>query len=402
MPRTAPTLTLNPTRRQTLLALLGSALLPACGGGTDLAGISSGGTGSFTTGVIVGLGSVIVNGIRFDDDTASVTANQAASSSAALQLGMVVRVQASAVTAAPLPGELATAQAIAIDHSSEWTGQVTSVDVAARRLTVLGQTVHVLPSTVFAGAAFDSSLERRFVEIDGFLNAVDGSLQATRIAVKSSPPDRYRLSGVISSFTATTFTLGTAVIRHEGTTDKPSNLQNGLLVRVKLQTTTNPGGEWIADEVRAEDFRDLIEDDDEAEIEGSITAFTSSTRFSVNGIEIDASRIVAPSGLALGVRVEVKGVASGGSVIAREVEIEDDDDIASQEYEFHGALSALDVTARTFVIRGYLVRYIDSPAPGATRFELDGKVWADGLQVEVKARLDASGGLVATQIEAHD
>jgi hypothetical protein len=402
MTRTAPTLTLNPTRRQTLLALLGSALLPACGGGTDLAGISSGGTGSFTTGVIVGLGSVIVNGIRFDDDTASVTANQAASSSAALQLGMVVRVQASAVTAAPLPGELATAQAIAIDHSSEWIGQVTSVDVAARRLTVLGQTVRVLPSTVFAEAAFDGSLERRFVEIDGFLIAVEGSLQATRIAVKPSPPDHYRLSGVVRNLTATTFTLGAAVIRHDGTTDKPSNLQNGLLVRVTLQTATNLVGEWIADEVRAEDFRDLIEDDDEAKIEGSITAFISSTRFSVNGIEIDASRIVSPSGLALGVRVEVTGTTSSGTVIAREVEIEDEDDIASQEYEFHGAVSALDVMSRRFVIRGYLVRYIDSPALGATRFELDGKVWADGLQVEVKARLDASGDLVATQVEAHD
>ena len=402
MTRTAPALTLNPTRRQTLLALLGSALLPACGGGTDLAGISSGGTGSFTTGVIVGLGSVIVNGIRFDDSAAAVTANQAASTSAALQLGMVVRVQASAVTAAALPGELATARAISIDHGSEWTGQVSGVDVAARRLTVLGQTVRVLPSTVFAGAAFDGSLERRFVEIDGFLNAVDGSLQATRIAVKSTLPDHYRLSGVVRNFTATTFALGSAVIRHDSSTTKPANLQNGLLVRVKLQTNTNAGGEWIANEVRAEDFGDLIEDDDDAEIEGTITAFTSSTRFSVNGIEIDASRISPPSGLALGVRVEVKGVASGGTVIAREVEIEDDGDIASQEYEFHGAVSALDVMSRSFVIRGYLVRYIDSPAPGATRFELDGQVWADGLQVEVKARLDASGDLVATQVEAHD
>lgn len=402
MTRTAHTLTLNPTRRQTLLALLGSALLPACGGGTDLAGISSGGTGSFTTGVIVGLGSVIVNGIRFDDDTASVTANQAASSSAALQLGMVVRVQASAVTAAPLPGELATAQAIAIDHSSEWIGQVTSVGVAARRLTVLGQTVRVSPSTVFAGAAFDSLLDGQFVEIDGFLNAVDGSLQATRVAVKSSPPDHYRLSGVVRNLTATTFTLGDAVIRHDGSITKPANLQNGLLVRVKLQTNNSAGVEWIAIEVRAEDFGDLIKDDDDAEIEGSITAFTSSTRFSVNGIVIDASRISPPSGLALGVRVEVKGVASGGTVIAREVEIEDEDDIASQEYEFHGAVSALDVMSRRFVIRGYLVRYIDSPALGATRFELDGKVWADGLQVDVKARLDTSGDLVATQVEAHD
>ncbi len=402
MNRIEPTQPLNPTRRQTLFALLGSALIPACGGGADVAGLSSGGTGSFSTGVIVGLGSVIVNGTRFDDSAATVTSNGLRSTNAALQLGMVVRIEGSSVTAALVPGGLASASATSIDYGSEWTGQVGSVDTATRRLTLLGQTVHVTPATVFAGASFDPGLEGRFIEVYGFLNVVDGSLQATRIEVESSRPDRYQLSGVVRNLTATTFTLGSAVIRHGNTLAKPSNLQNGLLVRTKLQTLTNTSGEWIATEVQGQDLRDQIDNNDEAEIEGLITAFTSSTRFSVNGIEIDASRISPPSGLTLGARVEVKGVAAGGVVIARELEIEDDDDIASQEFEFHGAVSALDRVSRTFVVRGYSVRYIDSPSPGATRFELGRQVWANGLLVKVKARLDASGDLVATQVEAQD
>lgn len=92
----APTPAIPPNRREALMALLGTALLPACGGGgTGLAGISSGGTGSFTTGVVVGLGSVIVNGIRYDDRSATVRLNGGVGQPGDLQLGMVVRIQGS-------------------------------------------------------------------------------------------------------------------------------------------------------------------------------------------------------------------------------------------------------------------------------------------------------------------
>ncbi|MFN7288027.1 MAG: hypothetical protein ACK5SV_02725, partial [Burkholderiales bacterium] len=60
---------LSNTRRLVLFGLAaGAAQVAGCGGGGgDLAGIGSGGTGSFTTGVITGLGSIIVNGVRYDD-----------------------------------------------------------------------------------------------------------------------------------------------------------------------------------------------------------------------------------------------------------------------------------------------------------------------------------------------
>jgi hypothetical protein len=393
---------IHPTRRQTLLAMLGTALLPACGGGAEVAGLSSGGTGSFTTGVIVGLGSVIVNGIRYDDSNAIVTSETGTSTAAALQLGMVVRIQGSAVTPAAVPGGLAAATASSIDYSSEWRGPVANVEASARRFSLLGQTVRLLPNTVFAGAPFDGTLDGRYVEAYGFLNPADGSLQATRIEVEATQPDHFRLSGVVTDLTATTFKLGSAVINRASANSSSANLQNGLLVRVKLQTLSNANGQWVATEIRAEDFGERLDDNDEAEIEGSITVFTSSTRFSVNGIAIDASRITPPAGLALGVRVEVKGSVSGGTVIATEVEIEDENDTSSREYELHGAVSALDLLAKSFVIRGYSVRYSDAPAPDATSFELGGKPWTNGLTVEVKARLDATGELVASKIKAHD
>ncbi|NTV85670.1 MAG: hypothetical protein HGA21_02885 [Burkholderiaceae bacterium] len=389
----------SPNRRQTLLALIGTALLPACGGGdSDLAGLSSGGTGSFTNGAIVGLGSVIVNGIRYDDSTASVTIDGVTSTAAALQLGMVVRILGSGVTPAASAGAVATATATQITCDSEWKGQAAQVKTGASTFTLLGQTVKLLATTVFSGGGFDGTLAGRYVEVYGFINANDGSLQASRVEVSTSAPDNYRLSGIVTNLTATTFLLGSALINH-ASASKPANLQNGQFVRVKLQTAQQVGA-WVANEVRAGEYSDGLDDDDEAEIEGTITAFTSSNLFSVNGIAVDASRITSPNGLALGVRVEVEGAIRNGVVIATKVEIETETEVESEKFEFHGTISALNTTTKTFVVRGYTVRYIDGAGPNATVFDIGTAVWANGLYVEVKAVLDSSGQLLATEIES--
>ncbi|MDE2418275.1 MAG: hypothetical protein KGN32_10760 [Burkholderiales bacterium] len=387
-----------PNRRQTLLALMGTALLPSCGGGgSNIAGLSSGGTGSFTTGTIGGLGSVIVNGIRYDDSTANVTIDGVTSTAAQLQLGMVVRIQGSGVTPAASAGALATATARQIACGSEWKGQAAQVNTTASTFTLLGQTVKVLTTTVFSGGRFDGTLDGRYVEVYGFVNANDGSLQASRVEVSASAPANYRLSGIVTNLTATTFLLGSALINH-ASASKPASLQNGQFVRVKLQTAQQ-GGAWLADEVKAGETSDGLSNDDEAKIKGTITAFTSSSLFSVNGVAVDASRTASPNGLALGVRVEVEGVIRNGVVIAARVAIETDAAVEAEKFEFHGMISALNTTNKTFVIRGYTVRYIDGAGTNATVFDIGTAVWADGLNVEVKAVLDNSGQLLATGIK---
>lgn len=386
----------HPNRRQTLFALIGTALLPACGGGeSDVAGVSTGGTGSFTNGVVVGLGSVIVNGIRYDDTGAQVTIDGISSSAAALQLGMVVRIQGSPVTAATTPGGLATATATRIAYGSEWKGQASQVNLGDSTFTLLGQTVRVLSTTIFSGGSFDGSLASRYVEVYGFVNTNDGSLQASRIEVTTTAPDRFRLSGTVTGLTSTTFLLGSALINH-ASASQPNGLQNGQLVRVELLTTPQNGA-WIGTEVKTDNDSGALEDNDEAEIEGAITSFTSATLFSVNGIAVNASRITPPNGLALGMRVEVKGTISGGVVIATQIETKSDDEVEAEPFKFHGAISALDTSSKTFQVRGYTVRY-----DAQTDFDLDNALWANGLNVEVKAVLERTGLLLATEIEVDD
>lgn len=149
--------------------------------------------------------------------------------------------------------------------------------------------------------------------------------------------------------------------------------------------------------MKVEDYRDDLDDEDEAEIEGAITTFTpNSPLFSVNGIPVDASRVSDPPSLSLGTRVEVKGSILNGTVLATEVEVEDDEDIEAQAFEFHGTVSVIDTTARTFVARGYTLHYDET-----TAFDLHGAIWDASLStpIEAKARLKPNGELLATEVD---
>ena len=131
-----------------LTALAGILALAGCGGGAgdSVAGVTSGGTGSFSTGPITGFGSIIVGAVRFDDTKASSVADVDDDNTdlrGQLKLGMVVRVKAPAIV-----GSAADAQTIEV--RSELLGPISRVDGAT--LTVLGQTVSVTVNTFFVTA----------------------------------------------------------------------------------------------------------------------------------------------------------------------------------------------------------------------------------------------------------
>ena len=104
-----------------LLGALGALLLAtACGGGGGGDGVDTGGTGgaplSYTSGSISGFGSVIVNGIRFDDNEATVTDDDGQRRSRDdLRLGMSAEIEGSAI-ASGVSGSTATAQTLSLIH----------------------------------------------------------------------------------------------------------------------------------------------------------------------------------------------------------------------------------------------------------------------------------------------
>ncbi|MEZ5738630.1 MAG: hypothetical protein R3E68_03630 [Burkholderiaceae bacterium] len=89
--------------------LLAAFLLAGCGGGSEVLGPGSGGTGTSVTttavGPISGFGSVIVNGVRYDDSLARVSDERGTTlSRSQLRLGMMVQIRGSSnATTAPRP-----------------------------------------------------------------------------------------------------------------------------------------------------------------------------------------------------------------------------------------------------------------------------------------------------------
>jgi hypothetical protein len=350
------------TRRTALMGIAGAvAEMAGCGGGgTDFAGLSSGGTGSFTSGTITGFGSIIVNGIRYNNDTATVlTSDDSVSSNPALKLGMVVNIEGSAVTAASSATGLPTANAYRITYVSEWNGPVSNR--ASTTFQILGHTVDILATTFFGGAVQQLSdlRDTHFVEVYGYVDQVDGHIQASRIDVSTSQPSAYKLSGALTQINqaAGTANLGQTSISWSAPNALPSGISIGDFVRVDLSTTP-VGAVWTANRIQmlSSPLSRLPSDQSyEAEIHGSITSYPSSASFIVNGIPVNASTAQITGTLDVGVQVEVEGNIRAGQLVATKVAVKTASQVEAQEFEFYGVVSS--VTAQTFVVRGETFYY---------------------------------------------
>lgn len=372
-------------------ALAAAAVIAGCGGGVGV-----GGTGAYASGPITGFGSIIVNGIEFDDSSARVEDEDGAGSSRdRLRLGMVVEVESG-----PIGGSASapTAAATRIRFASQIVGPVEGVDTAAGTLVVLGQTVAVRPTTVFddsfanglAGVAVGST-----VEVFGFLDTASRRFTATRIEPRSGAVAAYRLRGVVAGLDRNnrSFTLGGLVLGY-GTLALPAGLDNGSVVRVQVEPVP-VNGQW-----RVSSFGDGVRrlpDLDAARLRGPVTAFTSSRQFSVDGQPVDAAAASFPdgeAGVVLGARVNVEGAVVGGVLRAQTVKI-DDDGGPQGDFRLIGNLGSLQSATQTFVLRGVTVFY-----GGSVEYQDGGAAsLANGVAVEVRGTLSADGTrLAATQI----
>jgi hypothetical protein len=374
-------------RRDWLLAAL--AMLGGCGG------VDSGGTGTGTApptlavGTITGFGSIIVNGVRYDDSAAAIEDDDGrALTPAQLKLGMQATVQASAIV---VNAGVSSATASTIAVRSDILGPVEAIDRALGRLTVLGQSVAVVASTVFDDAlamGLAAVNVGDLLEVHGGFDAAAGRTVATRIERRASAT-AYKLRGVIGgvSLVDRTLTIGNALVDWSGAApaNPSTTLVPGALIRVVLSPTRS-GTAWRATSLAI--VTPMLADRDRVEVEGRITAFTSAQRFEVAGLPVDASAASFPDGtvaIVLGAKVEVKGSARGGVIVAQVVEVERDDDASG--FELHGTIAAVDPVAQRLVVRGITVAW-----SAATQF--DGGSAADllvGREVEIRGSLSADG-----------
>ena len=394
-------------RRGALAVLLAAALATACGGGGSDAGSAGTATVSaatvFTQGTVTGFGSVIVNGVRFDDT--GVAAVDDDGRAGTLQLGMSVEVDSGAIDASRR-----SARAHALRFGAQLKGPVASVAADGLSLVALGQVVDITDTTVFDASlsgGLAALLAGEVVEVHGTTNATTGHIVATRIEREASA-STYQLRGAVANLDTTlkTFTLGGATIDYSGidAARVPATLADGRLLRVTLATTPLDAAtnRWQATSLGIRGAASQA-DRDTSEVRGSITAFSSAARFSIDGLAVDASAASFPdgsAGLLLGARVEVHGTVSNGVLVATQVALASQTEVADEDrgherdrhFELHGAITAVDTVNQTFQLRGVTVSYAGTVA------YVNGS--ATGLLVGAKVEVKGGAGSTRTLVQA--
>lgn len=404
-------------------SLIAALSIAACGGGGGAADTAAGNptiAEGVSQGTISGFGSIIVNGVRYDDSKANVVDDDdddnPGRGKGDLRLGMVVTVSGTSGTA--------TGTATAINFGSELKGPVQALSTptattgtatataTTQTLTILGQRVEINARTVFDNLTLPGGYADirvgNVLEVHGLLDAANNKLVATRIE-RENNANKYKITGNINSANAAskTFKIGSETIQYANTEAKRlrAAIVDGATVRVTLATTPAGTNTWSA--TRIVGNKRMLGNMGRLEFEGVITAYTSSAQFSIGALQVDASRAVFPrgsNGLALGSRVEVKGVMVNGVLVAGMVKVENGNPSASSnddkdEIELHGAISGLNAASKTFALRGLQVSYA-----GAVEYKKgSASNLANGVLVEVKASLPSTGTtLQATRIHFED
>lgn len=423
-PTDLPPNRLRPTLKLTAAAAIACTLV-ACGGGGggQTAQPGTGGTGSYASGPISGFGSVIVNGIRYeyDDDITVRNDDDDGLQESALKLGATIEVEGSAVTPATTAGGLARATATSFRVVNEFKGPFSYTSGDTFRM--LGQDMLVNTATVYEGASSLADAASRigstcpFAEVYGYYDATSQSYTVTRFECDDDADD-YRLFGPVSNLNGSTFKINDLTVNYTSELVSGQTINDGTFVRIRLNANTYNTGTETGTATRITTRTLRAPDTDNAEVKGLIDSRTESAgvvTFNVNGLPVRVSSSTElEDGLTLaslvnGARVEVEGRIVDGVLQAREVELEDDDELEdrAERQEFVGLISSPlpnpggnggVFTLTTSSGRVFQVTYEDAALDDILPNQI-----ANGFRVEVKGRLSSDGeSLTATEIDAED
>jgi hypothetical protein len=384
-----------------LLPLVASllAVLVSCGGD---GAVGSGGTGApigLAVGTVNGFGSVIVDGVSYDDTQAPVVTQVAPGLDAPAGVRLGDRTDVTF-------GQAGVATQIRVD--SALLGSVSSVNAAG--LVALGQTVSVNtdpangPITQMGGG-FNSLADVQvgdWVDVRGFLVTQGNStvLQATRLDLASAPT-WLRVTGVVTQAGgSSTFAIGSlAVDAHQATVlPAGASIAVGRSVVVlaapaslSLDAMGNPS--ITAAEVR-------VLDDNAAQsdiwLSGRASSVDAGHATLLLGTQLVrwANAAVSPSAGALveGAYVQVHGtVAADGAIDATSIMVRGP--ALSDDSALTGNITAFDPATQTFMVRDTHVDASTATLQGCPAGGL-----ANGLFVQVQGQINATG-VVASSVQ---
>lgn len=413
------------------LALSSLLWLSACGGGSTTAsngsGIGSGGTGSYTTGSISGFGSIIVNGVRYDNSSVG-TVSLDGDSSTSLALGMVVTVSGGATSTSASGQTVAQADSVQVGYELLGPLPSANVDVANSQITLLGQTVKITADTFYddnntQGISGLGASGCELVKVYGFPS--DSGYTATRVECLAQGTfegyndarETYRVRGKVSAANSASVTINNQAYSLGMGVSAPAV---GSFVRLRL-APTGASSPWTV--VRVSGETRSFSERREGRAEGLVAHYSvsgSSGSFDINGVPVQFSSSTRrePTSLNLsnGVRVEVEGSIQNGVLVASKISLETDsnegpgDTEGTREIELHGTIRAgsIDTTLNTLKLRIYNgtdinIRWADAQTQfdlGAADNSETGLGSVGNRVIEVKGVRDRTGSVVlATKIK---
>ena len=395
------------------------ALFAGCGGGGSGDSLTpppttpppSGGIGrnGVAVGPITTFGSIVVNGVRYETNSATFLLDGVAGTQDDLKVGQIVSVKGTIND----DGTTGTADEVTFDDSVK--GPVESVDLALKRLVVLGQTVLVSLDTSFDDSFSPASLEGvavgQIVEVSGQFNA-NGNIVATRIEPKPAGT-MFEVHGTVTGLNtmAQTFSLNALVVDYSSATLDNfvgAPIAEGDFVEAKGMAL-GAAGELLATKVELESLLPDTADGDRVEIEGFITRFVSAQDFDVAGVPVTTTGATtylggAAADLGLNVKVEVEGdINASGVIVATEVDIR-----RSKAVRVVADADSIDVGNNSLVILGIpvtvdvLTRLEDKSNANVDPLTLGDLNVGDYLEIRGSEFPAGSGTILATILERDD
>ena len=368
------------------IAAFACTLLLSCGGGVNVSttggGVGTGGTG-IVQGSVTGLGSVIVDGVRYDESHAALEA------------------QADLRTATPLAlADLHVGQSVSLEIDatgtvtrvrvrSQLAGPVGAVDAAHSSFTVWGQQVRVNadpaqgPVTVFAGLASLSELRAGDpVQVYGALQPVNGSdvIHATRIERITAGAVPARVTGTVqTSLSGAPMLAGRALdLSGANPTLAPAA---GRAIVVVVPWNTSAGDPW-----RASAAAPLADASAANRAVSGNLHLLGNGQGEVQGELVDLSQLPAATLQQLAEGDYVTLHAQGAAPVASGVDLMP---AGGRPAQLRGTVGS--VTGTTFTLRGEVI--------DASQAQFDGGSLADlvaGRYVEVEGTQSATGVLAQT------
>lgn len=182
------------------MTLIGTAIVIAAAGssGTAIAGIDGSGVikkPKVTKGPVSGFGSIYVNGVRYDTDTALFLIDGRIGSESDLAVGQVVSVLGTVND----DGNTGTAYLVTFEDLVD--GPISAIDVDASRMSVMGQTVIINADTMIELSTPNAGIESLgiddLVEVSGYVDS-QGHIIAASIRAGSDSGE-HDLSGTVET-----------------------------------------------------------------------------------------------------------------------------------------------------------------------------------------------------------